>query len=230
MFLAQTTTRCLARGVTSSFSRGVNKGNCRSRCLSTTTSSGLKDSYDNILVDFPATDDACGTKKVALITLNRPKALNALNDALFEDLLHATQVLDADRHVRCMVLTGSNKAFAAGADISEMKDRTYEECASVDMFREWQQISRLQTPLIAAVSGFCLGGGCELAMMCDMMVCSESAKVRPKRVCVCVKERQSGCVCFGRLCSFTTVVVVVDSLDNRKSTWVSFRVLEERRD
>lgn len=173
MFLAQTTTRCLARRATASFSFSANSNFAR---YLSTTPGGLKDSYDNILVDLPTPKDG-GNKQVALITLNRPNALNALNDALFADLLHATQVLDADSDVRCMVLTGSSKAFAAGADISEMKNKSYEECASVDMFSEWQQLSKLQTPIIAAVSGFCLGGGCELAMMCDMMVCSESAKV-----------------------------------------------------
>jgi hypothetical protein len=142
-------------------------------------SSSLKDSYENILVEtIPATAASDNHKNVALITLNRPKALNALNDGLFADLLHATHVLDDDSTVRCMVLTGSPKAFAAGADISEMKDKTYEECFENDMFAEWQSVSRLKTPIIAAVSGFCLGGGCELAMMCDLMVCSQSAKVR----------------------------------------------------
>jgi hypothetical protein len=157
--------------------------------LSSSSSRSLKDSYDNILVDVQKADDSGdnnnnnnnNNKYVALITLNRPKALNALNDALFNDLLDATQVLDQREDVRCLVLTGSSKAFAAGADISEMKDKTYEECMMSDMFSEWQQISKLRTPIVAAVSGFCLGGGCELAMMCDMIVCSESAKVRTNR-------------------------------------------------
>ncbi|KAL3907583.1 MAG: hypothetical protein SGARI_003468 [Bacillariaceae sp.] len=155
MFLAHTTTRFAAR------SSATSRGGGLARYLS---SIGLKDSYDNILVDTQTAKDA-ENKKIALITLNRPKALNALNDALFADLLHATQVLDKDQDVRCMVLTGSSKAFAAGADISEMKDKSYEEAAAVDMFSEWQSVSKLQTPIIAAVSGFCLGGGCELAMM-----------------------------------------------------------------
>jgi enoyl-CoA hydratase/carnithine racemase len=137
----------------------------------------LKESYDNIVVEIPPAAEN-EKKNVALITLYRPKALNALSGALFEDLLHATKVLDADSDIRCMVLTGSKKAFAAGADISEMKDKQFEECYGSDMFAEWQEVSKLKTPIIAAVSGFCLGGGCELAMMCDMMVCSQSAKVR----------------------------------------------------
>jgi enoyl-CoA hydratase/carnithine racemase len=131
----------------------------------------LKDSYDNILVDTEQ------KKGVALITLNRPKALNALNDALFNDLIHASQALDGDDSIGCLVLTGSEKAFAAGADISEMQSRTFEDAYSMDMFSEWQQLSKLKSkPIIAAVSGFCLGGGCELAMMCDIMVCSATAK------------------------------------------------------
>jgi enoyl-CoA hydratase len=119
----------------------------------------LKGSYENIIVDVHS------DSKVALITLNRPKALNALNDALFQDLLHATLVLDGDDDIRCMVLTGSKKAFAAGADISEMQSKGFEECYGRDMFAEWQQVSKLKTPIIAAISGYCLGGGCELAMV-----------------------------------------------------------------
>jgi enoyl-CoA hydratase/carnithine racemase len=177
MFFSRATSRVSVMAVahrhTATVTRGVAPPNA-SRFFS---ASSLKDSYDNILVDVQkANDQENNNKSIALITLNRPKALNALNDALFQDLLHATRVLDQDRNVRCMVLTGSTKAFAAGADISEMKDKTYEECMAVDMFAEWQQVSKLKTPIIAAVSGFCLGGGCELAMMCDMIVCSESAK------------------------------------------------------
>jgi len=113
-----------------------------------------------------------------VIKLHRPAALNALNDDLFDDLIHATGVLDEDEAVRCMVLTGSTpKAFAAGADISEMKDKSFEEVYTSDMFAEWQKVSELgSTPIIAAVSGYCLGGGSELAMMCDILVCSKSAK------------------------------------------------------
>jgi enoyl-CoA hydratase/carnithine racemase len=135
----------------------------------------LKASYDNILIENP-------TENVTVIKLHRPKALNALNDALFQDLFHATTALNNDENgeysnVRCLILTGSAKAFAAGADISEMKTRTFEEVYRADMFAEWQQLSKLhRLPLIAAVSGFCLGGGCEVAMMCDMMLCDETAK------------------------------------------------------
>jgi enoyl-CoA hydratase/carnithine racemase len=137
-------------------------------------SMALEESYENIIVEKPEE----GGGRVAVIKLNRPKALNALNDALFADLIHATSVLDDSEDIRCMVLTGSTpKAFAAGADISEMKSKTFEEAYTTDMFAEWQEISKLGgTPIIAAVSGYCLGGGSELAMMCDIVVCSKDAK------------------------------------------------------
>jgi len=116
-----------------------------------------------------------------MITLNRPKAMNALNDALFDDLLNATTILNNNttNNIGCIVLTGSKKAFAAGADISEMQHQEYEAVARRDMFAQWQTLvteCSAKTPIIAAVSGFCLGGGCELAMMCDILVCGESAK------------------------------------------------------
>jgi enoyl-CoA hydratase/carnithine racemase len=142
-------------------------GTAVARCLST---SRLAESYENILVDVDR------ETKTALITLNRPKALNALNDALLKDLLDATSILDDDDQVRCMVITGQKKAFAAGADISEMHTKSFEQVYSQDMFAEWQTLSKLKTPWIAAVSGYCLGGGCEMAMMSDILVCSESAQ------------------------------------------------------
>lgn len=137
----------------------------------------LKESYDNLVVSLSAISDDDSSKKVALMKLNRPKALNALSDAVLDDVLHAAQVLDQSDEIRCIILTGSSKAFAAGADISEMQSKTFEETYSQDMFGHWQQLSQLKTtPIIAAVSGYCLGGGCEVAMMCDFIVCSESAK------------------------------------------------------
>jgi enoyl-CoA hydratase/carnithine racemase len=137
------------------------------RFLSSTTTS-LKDSYEHILVEQ--------RNAVGLITLNRPKALNALSDALFGDLIHAARALDSDDSVRCMVLTGSTKAFAAGADISEMKDKTFDYTYKNNMFAGWNDVSRLGKPIIAAVNGFCLGGGCELAMMCDFIVAGDKAR------------------------------------------------------
>jgi len=140
------------------------------RSMSSSTTA-LKPSYENIQVELHHDDT------VALVRLHRPKALNALSDGLFDDLLHATTALD-DRYddVGCMVLTGSSKAFAAGADISEMKDKEFDEAYGTNMFARWNDVSKLKKPIVAAVSGFCLGGGCELAMMCDMMVASKSAK------------------------------------------------------
>ena len=131
--------------------------------------STLKPSYDNILVSTPAPG-------VALLTLDRPKALNALCDALLDDLLHAGRHFDQSSDCGCIVITGSDRAFAAGADIKEMQDRTFSECYARDMFAEWGGIADLRTPVITAVSGFALGGGCELAMMGDIMVCGKSAR------------------------------------------------------
>jgi hypothetical protein len=145
---------------------------------STTTTTTLKESYDNIIVE---SSPEGGNGKIAIIKLNRPKALNALNDELFTDLIHATNAINNDNNVRCLILTGStSKAFAAGADISEMKDKNFEDVYRNDMFAEWQDISKCSasTPIIAAISGYCLGGGNELAMMCDIMVCTKNAKVR----------------------------------------------------
>jgi len=139
------------------------------RPLSSHASSSLKASYPNIVASLPS-------PSVGLITLNRPKALNALCDALLDDLLHAARCFDDDENVGCIVITGSDKAFAAGADIKEMQDKTFSQCYSRDMFAEWGGVADVRTPVITAVSGFALGGGCELAMMGDVMVCGESAR------------------------------------------------------
>eukprot|EP00547_Thalassionema_nitzschioides_P001749 CAMPEP_0194216686 /NCGR_PEP_ID=MMETSP0156-20130528/19504_1 /TAXON_ID=33649 /ORGANISM="Thalassionema nitzschioides, Strain L26-B" /LENGTH=299 /DNA_ID=CAMNT_0038945515 /DNA_START=73 /DNA_END=972 /DNA_ORIENTATION=- len=141
------------------------------------SSPSLKDSYEHVLVEkrLPETN-ANGTNGVGIITLNRPKALNALCDGLFDDLIHAARALDRDDEVGCMVLTGSPKAFAAGADISEMSQQEFVDVYSVDMFSQWQDVTKVSKPIIAAVNGFALGGGCELAMMCDIMLASDTAK------------------------------------------------------
>jgi enoyl-CoA hydratase len=114
---------------------------------------------------------------VLVLRLNRPEALNALNLALMQALAAALTAADADPAVRCIVLTGSDKAFAAGADVREMQAKTYAEAFAQDIFGpQAAAISRIRKPIIAAVSGYCLGGGCELAMLCDFILCSDTAR------------------------------------------------------
>ena len=126
-------------------------------------------SYETILVE---TKD-----KVGVITLNRPKALNALNDQLMDELGHALQQFDQDDAIGCIVLTGSEKAFAAGADIALMANYTYMDAFKGNyVTKNWEHIRQIRKPVIAAVSGYALGGGCELAMMCDFIIASETAK------------------------------------------------------
>ncbi len=114
--------------------------------------------------------------RVGLITLNRPEALNALNAQLIGELNQALDALDADREVGCIVITGSAKAFAAGADIKEMAERTYPQIYLDDLFSETDRIANRRKPMIAAVAGFALGGGCELALMCDFILAADTAK------------------------------------------------------
>ena len=114
---------------------------------------------------------------VGLIRLNRPKALNALCDQLMEEMGAQLRAFDADPAIGAIVLTGSEKAFAAGADIKEMKVRTYPEVYKEDFIgKRWEAVLTIQKPVIAAVAGFALGGGCELAMMCDMIIAADTAK------------------------------------------------------
>jgi enoyl-CoA hydratase len=115
-------------------------------------------------------------KGVSLIQLNRPKELNALCLELMDELVQAFRQLDQDPETRCIVLTGNERAFAAGADIKQMAGRTAMDMLQIDQFSKWDAIKKTKTPVIAAVSGFALGGGCELAMLCDMIVASESAQ------------------------------------------------------
>ncbi|CAE7562352.1 echs1 [Symbiodinium sp. KB8] len=115
-------------------------------------------------------------EKVGLITLNRPKALNALCEELIEELNMVTRDMDEDDDVGAMVITGSDRAFAAGADIKQMKDRPFSEVSGRNMFAPWAELSRRRKPTVAAVNGFALGGGCELAMMCDMIIAGETAQ------------------------------------------------------
>src|SRR5450756_2097548 len=126
-------------------------------------------SYENILVETRG--------RVGLITLNRPKAMNALNDALMDELGDALAQFDADDNIGCIVITGSDKAFAAGADIAAMKDWSYMDVyKSGYISRNWERIRSVRKPVIAAVAGYALGGGCELSMMCDFTIAAETAK------------------------------------------------------
>jgi enoyl-CoA hydratase len=114
--------------------------------------------------------------KVGLITLNRPKALNALNSQVLSEVVSALQAFDADAEIGAMVITGSEKAFAAGADIKEMQAKNYIDAYMEDFFAGWEGLTRIRKPVIAAVSGYALGGGCELAMMCDFIIAGDNAK------------------------------------------------------
>ncbi|MDR5744002.1 enoyl-CoA hydratase [Caballeronia sp. LZ029] len=125
--------------------------------------------YENLLVETRG--------RVGLITLNRPKALNALNDALMDELGAALKAFDADEGIGAIVLTGSEKAFAAGADIGMMASYSYMDVYKGDYItRNWETIRTIRKPIIAAVAGFALGGGCELAMMCDIVIASDTAR------------------------------------------------------
>ncbi|WP_434676955.1 enoyl-CoA hydratase [Pseudomonas sp. R1-18] len=114
--------------------------------------------------------------RVALITLNRPKALNALNAQLIDELNHALDGFERDPGIGCIVLTGSSKAFAAGADIKEMAELTYPQIYMDDLFVESDRVAARRKPIIAAVAGFALGGGCELALMCDFILAGDNAR------------------------------------------------------
>jgi enoyl-CoA hydratase len=114
--------------------------------------------------------------RVGLITLNRPEALNALNAALIEELNASLDAFEADEGIGCIVLTGSDRAFAAGADIKEMSGRSFTEVMRNDFLAPWERIGRCRKPVIAAVAGYALGGGCEVAMMCDIIIAAESAR------------------------------------------------------
>jgi enoyl-CoA hydratase len=124
--------------------------------------------YQNIIVETRG--------KVGIIRLNRPQALNALNAALIGELSQAVAAFEADAGIACMVVTGSEKAFAAGADIKEMADKSYMDAFMGDFAAGWDALARARKPTLAAVAGFALGGGCELAMMCDLIIAADTAK------------------------------------------------------
>lgn len=125
--------------------------------------------YENIIVETQG--------KVGLVRLNRPKALNALNDQLMDELGHAVTSFDRDDNIGCIVITGSEKAFAAGADIGAMAGYTYMDVFKGEYItRNWEAVRQVRKPVIAAVAGYALGGGCELAMMCDFIIAADTAK------------------------------------------------------
>jgi enoyl-CoA hydratase len=124
--------------------------------------------YENIIAEVRG--------RVGLVTLNRPKALNALNQKLIDELNDALGGFESDPEIGCAVITGSEKAFAAGADVKEMADKTYVDAYVGKFLDGWAGLAEARKPVIAAVSGYCLGGGCELAMMCDFIIASDTAK------------------------------------------------------
>jgi len=167
----------MASSIARTIFRGVSQGSSKN-FLRTTTIRGVQQfqystgkSYDNILVE------TTGEKNnVGLIRLNRPKALNALCNALFDDLEDALNDMEKNPEIGCIILTGSEKAFAAGADIKEMQNNEFAEVLGGGFLNHWNVITQCSKPTIAAVNGYALGGGCEVAMMCDIIYAGEKAR------------------------------------------------------
>ena len=127
--------------------------------------------YENITVDRRG--------RVGLITLNRPKALNALNGALIDELNAVLDSFEADEEIGAVVITGNEKAFAAGADITEMRSMSFVDAHGSDFIAKWNRITAFRKPVVAAIAGYALGGGCELAMMCDIAIAGRQREIRP---------------------------------------------------
>lgn len=141
-------------------------------------------SYETLLVETRG--------PVTLVTLNRPQALNALNSQVLSELLDASRAFDADASQGCMVITGSEKAFAAGADIKEMQAQGFADMYGHDFFAGWDQFTRTRKPILAAVAGYALGGGCELAMMCDLILAADTAKFGQPEIKLAVSPGMGG--------------------------------------
>ena len=141
--------------------------------------------YETLIIESDAA--------VALIRLNRPKALNALNSQLMDELTAALDAAESDPGVRCIVITGSDRAFAAGADIKEMAGKSYGDVFREDFItRNWERVASCRKPVIAAVAGFALGGGCELAMMCDFIIAADNAKFGQPEITIGVSPGAGG--------------------------------------
>jgi enoyl-CoA hydratase len=146
--------------------------------------------------------------RVGVITLNRPKQMNALNAQVMQELAQALYAFDADEGVGCIVITGSEKAFAAGADIAAMKDYSYMDAYKSDYItRDWEHIRRIRKPVLAAVAGYALGGGCELTMMCDLAIAAENARFGQPEVNLGIMPGSGG---TQRLTRFTSKAIAMD--------------------